>query len=275
MIGVDNEGTGLADLIGFTSTNVFYLDDGFSNQPGTITAYTVNPCIDSVWKQNTTVQVGVEVTDGDLLNPDLISSRAILYDNTPNEQDDGFSLNFTSGTTVTFTYNANASGSGQALTLQGRDTDNPNTLDQVDLVFNVAANGVEFGDCSTTVIVETVEETAQETAEELLNTDEDDNGITSGFTTVQGLIGIGATSFLLILMLLGSVFIWYEGSQNKWAGSATFGTVLVWNALAIVVGTRFGFFSTALVTIIVVIGIAIIGVTLGRFLMGASDSTRS
>ena len=42
--------------------------DTEKTKPISSTSYTINPCIDSVWKINTTVQIGIEVTDGDTLS---------------------------------------------------------------------------------------------------------------------------------------------------------------------------------------------------------------
>lgn len=72
---VDN--SGLNDLFALSSTSLTYIDDGFQNTPGYISNYEVNPCLDSVWLVNETVQVKPKVVDD--ADGDTVASRVIMY----------------------------------------------------------------------------------------------------------------------------------------------------------------------------------------------------
>jgi len=79
-----NQVVGLSDLLVMTTSNLWYLDDGFANEPGEILSYTVDPCLDNVWLLNTTVEVRIVATDE---NSDDVQVRVVLYEGTAFEQD--------------------------------------------------------------------------------------------------------------------------------------------------------------------------------------------
>lgn len=146
VISSDFDNNNLEDLLVLTSTNLFYIDDGFENQPVSQLDFTTNPCIDSVWKLNTSVEITVAATDPEL---DLVQVSATLYDGDGNE-DSQISANVSSGTFVPFTFTANKSIGAGTLTMTGVDVENPSQVLTETKTFSVANNGVEFNDCTTT-----------------------------------------------------------------------------------------------------------------------------
>ncbi len=273
LISVDarnlNVPNGLEDLIFLNANNLFYYDDTETNSPGIIDSFSVNPCIDSVWKVNTTVEVVIEVSDVD---GNAISARAILYFNGLNEIDPGFSANVSSGTSIPFTFIANTTTTSPAtLRIQGRDTANPTTLDTIDLTYSVGTNGVEFGDCKTEETVIPVAE-AEEEDEATITEDADSNSLTNSVNTIISLTGLGGTTLWLFGMLVMTILVWFEMAQRNLSGNSALGTIAIMNVLAIVLGSRIGVFSVGMIVTLVVIGIVILGVFLGKFLMGKEQA---
>ncbi len=160
VVPVDLDNIDLEDMLVMTSNNLFYIDDGFENagvnpfcgEPdsvtGTCSEFTTNPCIDSVWKINSSVQITVTGKDPE---SDLVQVTATLYDGDVNEQS-FTSVNVSSGTAVPFSFSANKTIGAGTLTLTAVDiAENPNDIVTVTKTFSVAPSGVEFGDCVTTV----------------------------------------------------------------------------------------------------------------------------
>jgi len=287
-IAVDYEDVGLVDIIHATETQLNYIDDLFSNSQvepfcgetgsvtGTCSEYVINPCIDSVWKINTSVAITITPKDFD---GDSVSARAILYSGDSNEQDSGFSANVTSGSEIALSFGSGFIGNKTIATgvisLQIRDTGNEN-IRTLTKSFSVANSGVEFGDCKTEAIigVDAVED------EEIIlvatiTDDATDNAVTNAIQTLSGLLGLAGTTIWLIVMIALSIGIWGGiMSANKQgfqiSGSSALGMIAILNVLMIVLGARLGILSTALVVIITVLGVIIIAVFLGKFLTGAT-----
>ena len=267
MISVDAEMLniegGSEDLIFMNSNNIYYFDDGRTNTPAVITEYTVNPCLDSVWKVNTSVQVTVTVVDAD---DDLVSANVILYRDSTNEMNNNWSANVSSGTEIPFDFTANKTIGTGNLRLRGRDVENPLVVDEIDLTFAVGLYGVEFGDCTTSVVI-TPEDEEEEEAEADLTTDAADNAITNALNTFINLTGLGGTTLWLFAMMVMTVLIWFEGIKIA-SGNAILGTIVIFDVIAVILGARLGIFSAGMIVTIAVIGVVILGVFLGKFLMG-------
>ena len=273
---------GLEDMIIFTDLNLFYLDDGASNQPAsawcgesgstsaTCSQYTVNPCLTSTWKINTSVRITVTPKDPE---GDLLTVRARLYAGTENEFDSG-NVNVSSGAEFEIdqgAFTANQSGGGFQLILTAFDAvENPNDIQSVTKQFSVAQNGVETFDCTSSFILglEEIEEALPTVQNATFTTDASENAVSSGIQTVIDLTGVAGTTFWLILMIAFSVAIYFRGASIGWSGNAILGAIAFTNTLFLVLGARFGVISIALIVILVVVGVVIIGVFLGRFLTG-------
>lgn len=276
---------GLEDLIILTDLNLFYLDDGFSNQPAnvfcgeptsitsTCSQFTINPCVKSTWKINTSVKITITPKDPE---GNLLSVRARLYAGDTNEFDSGF-INVSSGQEFEIsggTFIGNKSGGGFNIILEAVDiVENPDTIRTVTKQFSVAENGVETFDCTTTgdTGVEEITPTVV-IFNASLTQDATDNSIITGVTTFIGLTGLAGTTIWLILMIAFSIGIFFRASDIGWSGNSALGAVAIVNALFIILGARLGILSTGLVIIISVLGVVLIGVFLGKFITGVSTN---
>ncbi len=284
VISTDLDKIDQEDLIVMTSSNLFYIDDGFENQPvnifcgeansvvGVCSQFTTNPCIDSVWKLNTTVEITVTAIDSE---SDQVSTRVILYDGDSNEDDSGFTANVSSGTTVPFTFTANKSIANGVLTIEAKDSENQETVRTVTKTFSVAPAGVEFNDCVSTfetgvIGVDGVEDGIITNA--TLTEDATENAISTAIVEVSFLSGLSGTTFWLILMIAFSVAIYFRGAQINWPMNTILGAIAVINTLFIILGARLGILSTGLVVIIVILGVVIIATFIGKFITGVNNT---
>lgn len=260
IIPVDLEQVGLEDLLVMTTTNLFYLDDGFTNTKGQITAYSINPCIDAVWKENTTVNVQIEVSD---IDDDNVFAYSSLYDNSLFERNET-SANASSGTTFSFFFTANETIANGLLTLEGYDVENPTNPDSIPLSFSVSSQGVEYGDCVTNVEIALVEDDGV-----VSPTDpQDDNIITTGIQDIDELFnfGLGSTLLYLIIMAVVAVTIW---TTNTGAESRhTFGIIGIVMTIMLIIGAILGFISTGIVITLVVISLLILALFIRNMFTG-------
>lgn len=159
LLPVDVQGNGLNDLLAMTTSNLYYVDDGFSNTPAFINEdYSeIDPCTSRIWKLNTSVLISVRADDID--TGDRVQARAILYYGTANENDTGWSAPTTSPTDYSFVFEANKSIVGGVAYVMVRDPDENNRSFPDDLcsdpttdvgckkfIFSVSPTGTEeFG----------------------------------------------------------------------------------------------------------------------------------
>ncbi len=280
-IPIDYEDVGLLDIIHQTATSLHYIDDLFSNSQvepfcgetgsvsGSCSEYEINPCIDSTWKINTTVEITITPKDFD---GDSVSARAIIYDGDSNEQDSGFSANVSSGALIPLSAGSGFIGNKTiatgVITLQIRDTGNEQ-IRTLTKGFSVANTGVEFGDCKTTA-TSGVEAVVGVITNATLTADATTNSVITGLETLSGISGLAGTTIWLILMVAFSLFIWFQASERGMTGSGALGTIAIVNVIMILLGARLGILSTALVVIITVLGVVVIGIFLGKLFTGVS-----
>ncbi len=264
---------GQEDLLILTDNNLFYLDDGFSNSPATITEYRFNPCrTNEVWKINTTVKVTVEVTD---IDSDQVSSSVIMYEGDGNEDDSGFSSFANSGTSEQFTFTVNKTITNGNIKLRGRDIENNETIDEIDLRFNVAESGLEFGDCEEIINVVTITEAeAEATVGGELN--ESSNIALSTLSLLEATGLGGFLNSILIMLFVAFLFIFAPHLFGK--ATKTIEPILLFSAL-ILVEVLLLFFFTILGTIpvgvtisLVVIAIIPLGLWVRNMLTGANNN---
>ena len=259
-IMIDVDDLDRTDLLQLTDSNLVYIDDGYSNEPPEIDDYTIDPCIDATWKINTSVEITIRPDDPD---NDMVSARAVLYYDDSNEQDSGFSANFTDRTIITFSdFDVNKTiGSGSIL-LQVRDNFDTTKTNEIELPFSVGSNGVEFGDCKTeaTDLIEATEEEGNFTATQ---TDYQNNAVTSGLTTLSGQTGMSELLIYLFIVLVINIGVVFTALERKDIhGSNIIGLVVAIDIFALVIGVYLGIISTGLVIIFAIIGLAVISIWL-------------
>lgn len=269
LLSVDVEQVGSEDLIALTSTNIHYLDDQLSNEPGTITSVTFNPCVvDSILQVNTTLQIGVIVTDNNpsSLDQDLVQSRVTIYDNNPRSEQQN-SSNVSSGSLVQFSFVVNETGTSRTITIEGNDVANPNTIDSITQTFTVATNGVEFGSgsCTTSFIIN---DTALAGQANIAQTDLTNNAIKDGIQELFDLTTLGGDAIWLIIMFAIAIGAWFRGKPET--PQVTLAVVIILEILMLVMGTLFGILNTGIVLSIVIIGLVISGIGIMKIIHPAN-----
>lgn len=254
MISVDAEKNGLEDFLALTSTNLYYIDDKFTNSPPVLTRFTVSPCLDRTWKQNTSVQVSLTSADVD---GDKVSYRIIGYQGGTNEQDSGFSANVSSGTAVTLSFKANTTIGAGILQLITTDVnDFTGHISTTDLTFSVSDTGAVLGDCTTVTTPTTPSVTG---AGNLSLIPAANNLVVTGLGEINSFLGIGLIAIWLLIMVLGDVYLIihgkeiFKGFEGKYIFAIISGLDLTW----IILGAIFSVIPFWLILLIILISIAI------------------
>lgn len=254
VIASDPEKVGQLDLIGVSDTNIWYIDDGFSNSPATITDYYISPCIDSVWQLNTSVEVRITASD---VNGDQVSARSVLYQGTTNEQDSGYSGNYTSGTTFTFEQIANKTGTNQELGLYAIDTIN-GIADEIDIAYSVGTSGVVNGECSTEVTINATGAEADSAGNESL-TPQETNPVKNSLIEINSFLKIGLTAiWLLIIIIVDIVLISGTREYFKgWESRYIFAILALIDVSLVILGAILLVVPVWLIILLIILGIAI------------------
>lgn len=269
---IDLMGSGLADLIALSNTNLFVINDGYENEPATIRSVTTNPCIQNVLKQNTTVQVTFEVDDQSTTvvdEHDQVSGRIIAYAGEGNEQDSGFTVNSTEGTSFTLWFTANQSTPTSNLQIVGRDTGNPTELDIITRQFTVASSGSSFGESSCTESFDLEDEVVPFTNSSM--TPNEENVISNFAFNLNELTGIGTTALWLIVMVILAVGVWIFGHRERMDAHLSFGVIVFVEVLMFVLGAIFGFISVGVIIVLSILAITILALLFGRKLLFGGD----
>ena len=249
LISVDASKETLEDMIALTSANLFYMDDEYQNSAPEITEYTINPCLNSVWKQNTTVQVSIKATDPD---NDNIFYGIVGYKGDSNEQSSNSSP-VGSGIEVTQSFIANKTVGSGTLQLQARDIfNNITNVDIIDVTFSVASNGVSLNDCETVVDV-SAEEEEQNVTENVVTAISPTNPVTRGTNVLAETFGLSSSLIWILLMIIIAGAVWYY-SKDKDA-LANFIIIGFIEIGLMILGIKLGMLSSGLIFTFSILGI--------------------
>jgi len=260
VIPVDIKSIGRTQLLALTATNLWSITDAYETTGCQIDYYYIDPCVDSTWKQNTSIEVRVKGFDAE---NNKVSIKSILYYGSGFPQDTGYTPNISSGATATFSFIANETIPGSILRLQCVDTSNPGDIDYIDLPFSVGSTGVSKGQCITEKDVKTSEELANETGISANVTGTQLTGEIIGqnmtdLFDVFGWSGIGkGAMWILIMILMTGVLIW---NSKDWfsANPILMGIALgLMNIMMVILGVYLHFLSVFFVFLIVFIGAGI------------------
>ena len=263
MISADGEFDNSEDLLLYTGGNLFYIDDGLSNQGGFIANISFNPCpIDAILKINTTLEIDVVIQDNNPLplSQDPVTARVSVYNGDPNELNDlpvEFN-NVSSGALLPYSFNLNKTITNGEILIEGFDSVNPDDIDTQEFILNVQNNGIEFGqsDCSIGFVV------APPTVPVIgiLN-------ITSGALANEGIIGfveggsnqfkVSPLVFVLILMLAYTIAVFTTKDKTN-DSMITMNKVIfmiVGNAFIFIIGTIIGAISFGIMLVIIILAI--------------------
>jgi len=283
LISVDVERTGEDDLLILTNTELFYIDDLLTNEQAEIVATSdaFNPCIDSGnIKINSTMLIQFKVIDDNRAPDNIVTARAIIYADDPNEQDTGF-VNNTAGSTFTFTNTKdgnpliyNKTTNNGKIRLEAFDPINfPTSSDTVTAGFTVGVNGVEFNDCTSDLVIspfdEAVINATQQRLNEVLDTDITNNAIFNALDTLKGLTGLGGSLLFLIIMMTVIIGIWCAKKTDADA-SSTFGVVILAMVLLMIIGFFVGAINLGILLTLIVTGIIIVSLFVVKFVMNPS-----
>lgn len=268
----DYEQNGLSDLLVYTDTNFWYLDDGFTNTPSIIDEYSINPCIESIWKENTTLEVQITPVDVD---GDDVSARVILYHGSENAQDTGWATNASSGTTFIFRdeFTVNKTQSNGVLRLMSFDTENMDSPDIIDLIFSVSTNGVIFGDCITTADgLSTIDD---EVIGEFdpTETDLENNAVTTGIRGIGELFHLSELLIWIFIMGVTGIALWMGNPGSSAHPIESLGLIFFIEFLFVLFGVYLGFIPIGLIITLVVIAVVIIGLWIARWFTASSGSS--
>ena len=272
VVMLDLESVGKTDMIILDSSYLYYINDQFINTEAQITSISSNPCIKDVWKVNTSVQVTVIVDD---INDDNVGATATLYDNYPIAgvpQVKPWSINYSSPHTFTFNFVANRTITSGELFIGGRDNVDDGNETQTH-EFNVATNGLEFGDSSCEFykaeLVPGVGATTT-TLEGATNTD--DNAILT-FMNDQSIagLGLGNTVIWLIIMLVTALGIWMGNPSSASHPNISIGLIFIAEIMLLIIGAYLEFLDLGVLIAMVVIGLGVIAMSLRKFFTGTSS----
>jgi len=256
-------GNGRADLVGLSSTSLYYIDDGYINldcsAENCFSTYSINPCIDSgSLQQNTSVQIQIVPQDAD---DDLMQARATLYLGETAEQVSNWSINLSAGQGATFAFTANVTSAISTLRLEVRQGSVPANVDTIDRTFSVASTGKVLGQCVTSVDVAAVTEAAAAVGtSQGGNATRTDNAITSGLDSTGAIFGLPAlVLYLLLMIVLGFLVLW---KFHHIPAIALLVSVL--ESLLFILGAVIGVFPTGTLIAVIVLAIVFGVVALSR-----------
>lgn len=255
LIPNDIENIGFADIIGLKSSNIYYIDDLLVNSPPTILSYEINPCLNSQWKQNTTVLITITPID----SYDDVSARATLYYGSTKNRSSAWYNYTSSGTDFQFYFTANDTISLGTLLLEARDDNNPSDVTSIELSFRVGTNGVVFGDCVTTVDNTT---TSNATITNIINP-ENNGTFVQTVNNTASITGLGTSLTWLLFMgvIAFLVFFLYRdrNTDDKTRGIL----VVIVEVIMLIMGVSLGFLSFALLLTLLILCIIIGGFWIG------------
>lgn len=212
LIMVDPEKIGRPDIIETTNTNVYYLDDGYTNSPAQIGSPSIDPCPEGgTMRINTTVNIQVPVSDPE--NND-VRAQAFLYAGTPYNQSSGWTAFFPSGTTFPFTFVANVTTPSAVILIQATDTVNNLTIVNDSIPFSVASigNGAGEGTICNVHGSNTTTINASQAVGANLTANQADNVVrNTGVQIDEGWgLHIGLTALWVIFMLVVAIIIFIK-----------------------------------------------------------------
>lgn len=274
---VDYDNDGLSEYVLKTDDNLFIIDDGLTNHYGYINYVKYDPCLDSIWQVNTSVDVTIQVKDSD---NDNVCGNASIYYGESIVQESANQCGSSSSYFI-FSFVANNTGNGYTVRVNGWDTENPNNIHTYDKTFSVATSGITKGECTTIVNVDnlnipdgtgvSINDTEEETG--VLGENQDpigDNALSDSMQNTSTLTGLGTSILWLIFMFVIAFFVFVYGRGENFDGKTLIGIIGILEILMLIIGVKMEFIGVGIIWTIVAIGI-IIGAVLGsRFFIRSS-----
>jgi len=262
LIPADYYDNDASQLIGLSATNIWFWYDSYQNQQAYITEYTVDPCLGSTWKVNTTVDVTVTTADNES-NP--VSARFVLYAGTSDAIDTNWSAYLPAGSTIPLSVIANVTKSSASLIIYVKDNVSEEAIYTITNDIAVNVNGVENGDCTSTVsgLTATGTETGGTTGG-VVDTDLDDNALTNGINEFANMSNLSTLIIWLIVMVAVIMGIISSNTNNS---IKTFVVVLA-TVIMIIIGALLEIIPIGIIILIAIVGLATIGLFIRKFVTG-------
>ena len=268
VIAADVQNSGLEDLIMISGNNLWYIDDNYRNSAPVIETITINPCIDRVWKQNTSVQVQVTASDVDSDQGDLVGFNFTLYRGTANEVNAVSGGYFASGTTITLFATANYTANNAIIRVNAFDLEN--ATDYEERTFNVQNTGAVLNDCITSLDTGIEEETEgglNASVLAALEADANDNLLVKTVTETNSFLKLGGTGTVLFLLLVINIFAFFFQKESFERNPRTTVTVLFMiDILILVLSAMIGIISWAFIIMLAVVSLAAVALWVGSIL---------
>lgn len=275
VIPIDPDMTDRDDLIAVTDTNIWYIDDGYTDQPPEFEEICFNPCLTSTWEINTSFEIDITANDPESQN---YRAKVLMYAGSPYQQESNWTSWYASGSTISVSdevgvLQINQSIGSGTITIIVQDTYNNATLNTTEeYSFSVGSDGVVKGECSNCYEFE-----EEEVDEDLITDSEGDtyenNTITSGATNLFDTLGfgIGIRAIWLFLMLMGLLVI-FGGGVMKFGHEKTSLVVLAiasvfFELLMIILGFYFSIFGWGTIIVLFMVAAAIVSLLILRQLI--------
>lgn len=269
LIQDDYEGFGRNDIIGMTTSNLFYYDDGYTKSGGQITNEYYDPCYDNTIQVNETLTIKVKVED---IDGDKVSAKAVIYEGTIYEQSSNWTANYTSGTTFPFYFILNQTIPSSTISIYGRDTSNPTDIDSISHFFSVNNVGVLAGIglyCENDIDLDVDDE---DDIEDELDADEDDNIVVNNLRNVDETfnLNLGLTTLWIIIICVVLIGIWLSAMDSKvsFNPALLIGFILLIFFILTIIGAKLGLISGGLIIVMVIIALIILGISFSGWFFG-------
>lgn len=206
--------TSFYDIAALTSSNLYYINDGFVTPKAVIDAYAINPCLNSVW--NKTTPVSVSITPKSYNNLYTVRAKATLYYGTANPQIANWSSYYPSETAISFDFIANSTITNGILRMEAEDSVNSGNT-YIDVSFTVGNTGKNFGECQTYISGISTASNASNTVDMLFNNSatSTNNSLTNAIRRTAKDTGLPTDIFIVIIILGVSVIVFLSSLQHS------------------------------------------------------------
>lgn len=253
------------DLILVDSTNIRYIDDGFSNSQAVRSDTDVSPC-NGDWQVNTSIEVDMVLTDAD---EDTVIGRVTAYSGESNEQvvvDNG-----SSGATLSFILKANQTTANSILKIEWWDS-GTNIVQELNKNFVVANTGLEASDCTETLEDQVLTSTEINGSLTEIQTDLTENNIATGLDSIVAFYGFNSESlgrqvgWLIMMLVLALTIIFQDNKMNRGTENPQFTLIMVVisEILMLVLGVYLGFLSFGMLLTLIVLSLIVLGFWIKR-----------
>jgi hypothetical protein len=269
---VDHDETQRADLIMASDSVLRYLDDGYSNLNAEISQVIFNPCttIDgdlTQWAFNETARITIRAIDPESNN---VRVKAVLYYNTPDAIDSGWSNYSSSGFDIDIEMIPNKIVGIGTIRVYTQDSLH-SSYDYQDTYFavNTGNDSVSFGDCVSIIEYETGVTEDNETGIIEEGTDVNNNAVVNGLRTFSEPMGLSISIIYIIFMVLVAVAIMFADMGDH--TGLKFALIGFIEVLMIIIGVKLTIFGIGTMIIMVIGGLVLLIPFIRRIFTGASE----